>query len=90
MMSAGFLAEVEALRLAGFGHTRALAGLGYKQLGQHLDGHLTLDEAVAQTKTATAAYARRQRTWFRREQADRRASSPLDPDVLVRDLSTRL
>ena len=64
MMAAGFLAEVEALRLAGFGHTRALAGLGYKQLGQHLDGQLTLAEAVAQTKTATSAYARRQRTWF--------------------------
>ena len=87
MMAAGFLAEVEALRLAGFGHTRALAGLGYKQLGQHLDGHLTLQEAVAQTKTATSSYARRQRTWFRREPADLRPSVPPDPDTLVQDLS---
>jgi len=87
MMAAGFLAEVESLRLAGFGHTRALAALGYKQLGQHLDCQLTLAEAVAQTKSATSAYARRQRTWFRREQADVRASSPPDPDALVRDLS---
>jgi tRNA dimethylallyltransferase len=38
MMAAGFLAEVEALRKAGFGQTRALASLGYKQLGQHLEG----------------------------------------------------
>jgi tRNA dimethylallyltransferase len=90
MMAAGFLAEVEALRLAGFGHTRALAGLGYKQLGQHLDGHLTLQEAVAQTKTATSAYARRQRTWFRREPADLRASSPPDLEVLVRAFSAQL
>jgi len=42
MMGAGFLAEVETLRKAGFGRTRALAALGYKQLGQHLDGLLTL------------------------------------------------
>ena len=90
MMAAGFLAEVEALRLAGFGHTRALAALGYKQFGQHLDGLVTLDEAVAQTKTATAAYARRQRTWFRREQADLRPSVPPDLNTLVRDLSARL
>jgi tRNA dimethylallyltransferase len=90
MMAAGFLSEVEALRLAGFGHSRALAGLGYKQLGQHLDGLVTLDEAVAQTKTATAAYARRQRTWFRREQADLRPSVPPDLNTLVRDLSARL
>ena len=90
MMAAGFLAEVEALRLAGFGHTRALAGLGYKQLGQHLDGQLTLAEAVAQTKTATSAYARRQRTWFRREPADLRAPSPPDLEVLVRVFSAQL
>ena len=87
MMEAGFLAEVETLRGAGFGHTRALAALGYQQLVQHLDGLLTLPEAVAQTKTATAAYARRQRTWFRREQADLRAPVPPDPDALARDLS---
>ncbi len=90
MMAAGFLAEVEALRAAGFGQTRALASLGYKQLGQHLDGLLTLPEAVAQTKTATSAYARRQRTWFRREPADLRAAAPLDPDVLTHDLAGRL
>ena len=87
MMGAGFLAEVEDLRKAGFGHARALAALGYQQLGQHLDGLLTLEEAVAQTKPATSAYARRQRTWFRREQAALRASAPPDPDTLARDLS---
>jgi tRNA dimethylallyltransferase len=87
MMADGFLAEVEALRLAGFGRTRALAALGYRQLGQHLDGQLTIEEAVAQTKSATSAYARRQRTWFRREQTDVRASSPPDPDALVQVLS---
>jgi tRNA dimethylallyltransferase len=89
MMATGFLAEVEALRAAGFGQTRALASLGYKQLGQHLDGLLTLPEAVAQTKSATSAYARRQRTWFRREPDDLRASAPPDPDALACDLSTR-
>jgi tRNA dimethylallyltransferase len=89
MMGAGFLAEVETLRRAGFGRTRALEALGYKQLGQHLDGLLTLEDAVAQTKMATSAYARRQRTWFRREAADLRASAPPDPDALARDLSAQ-
>jgi tRNA dimethylallyltransferase len=67
MMNAGFLDEVRALRAAGYGHARALQGLGYKQLGQHLDGELSLETAVAGIKSATAAYARRQRTWFRSE-----------------------
>ena len=68
MMSAGFLDEVRGLRAAGFAAARSMQALGYKQLGLHLDGALTLEAAVAETKSATAAYARRQRTWFRREE----------------------
>jgi len=45
---------------------------------------------VAQTKGATSGYARRQRTWFRREQAQVRATAPLDPDALAQDLSASL
>ncbi len=67
MMAKGFLEEVAALRQRAFGAARALAGLGYRQLGQHLDGALALGEAVAETKRVTVAYARRQRTWFRKD-----------------------
>ena len=70
MMAAGFLDEVRALRAAGYGPSvRPMQALGYKQLGEHLDGTCTLEAAVAATVTATVAYARRQRTWFRKEQA---------------------
>ncbi len=79
MMAAGFLDEVRALRGAGHGSTRALQALGYRQLGQHLDGALSLDEAVLDTKRTTAAYARRQRTWFHKETASVRLREP--PDV---------
>ena len=83
MMAAGFLDEVRALRAAGLGAARALAGLGYRQLGEHLDGAIGLAEAVEQTKRATVAYARRQRTWFRKEHAAMRveAPGPLDLDA---------
>ena len=90
MMAAGFLDEVERLRKAGFGTLRAMAALGYRQLGAHLDGGLSLEEAVLETKTATCAYARRQRTWFRREPADLRATQPPSPDALARNLASRL
>ena len=78
MMAAGFLDEVRALRSAGFVATRALQSLGYLQLGLHLDGALSLEEAVTRTKQATAAYARRQRTWFKREEARLRLEKPPD------------
>ena len=87
MMAAGFLDEVRALRAAGFGGTRALEALGYRQLGAHLDGTMDLGTAVAETKQATFAYARRQRTWFRKEPAMVRAEAAPDPATLAATIS---
>jgi tRNA dimethylallyltransferase len=73
MMAAGFLDEVRALRAAGYGPTlKPLQALGYRQLGAVLDGTASLAEAVAETVQATFAYARRQRTWFRKQEAAHR------------------
>ncbi|HXU82543.1 MAG TPA: tRNA (adenosine(37)-N6)-dimethylallyltransferase MiaA [Polyangia bacterium] len=83
MMAAGFLDEVRALRAAGLGATRALQALGYRELGRHLDGALSLPEAVAEIQRTTTAYARRQRTWFRKEAATLRAEVPPDADALA-------
>ena len=84
MMSAGFLDEVGGLRAAGFASARSMQALGYKQLGLHLDGALTLEAAIAETKSATAAYARRQRTWFRREDINLRLYQSPVPTALAR------
>ena len=66
MMEAGFLAEVERLVQAGYTMGQgALNSPGYRELGQHLMGELSLDEAVSRTKTQTHRLARRQFTWFK-------------------------
>jgi tRNA dimethylallyltransferase len=83
MMEAGFLNEVRGLRDAGYGDARSMLALGYKQLGEHLDGKVDLSTAVAAIKSTTAAYARRQRTWFRREDINLRAYHPLVPEALA-------
>jgi tRNA dimethylallyltransferase len=67
MMDSGFLAEVSLLRTNGYAGARALLGLGYKELSQHLDGQNSLSEAVAEIKRTTSAFAKRQRTWFRKD-----------------------
>jgi tRNA dimethylallyltransferase len=73
MISAGFLDEVRALRAAGYGPAlKPLQALGYRQLGAVLDETMSLADAVAETVQATFAYARRQRTWFRKQEAARR------------------
>lgn len=83
MMAAGFLDEVRALRGAGHAAARAMGVLGYRQLSQHLDGALSLGDAVAEVKRATVAYARRQRTWFRKEDAHLRAAASVEAAELA-------
>jgi len=66
MMGAGFLAEVEMLREAGYdARHKSMRSLGYRQLLDHLAGHHSLADAVAAIKLATRHYARRQRTYFK-------------------------
>ena len=42
-----------------------MQGLGYKQILMHLNGEITLEEAVERTKIETRHFAKRQLTWFR-------------------------
>ena len=83
MMAAGFLDETRRLRSLYGAGARPLGGLGYKQLGAHLDGALSLADAVTAGKAATAAYARRQRTWFRQDRAAWRVAEAPAPAAIV-------
>ena len=66
MMSHGLLAEAFRLKAAGYVlGNGALAGVGYTELGLHLAGEITLDEAVDRSKTRTHRLVRRQYTWFK-------------------------
>jgi tRNA dimethylallyltransferase len=68
MMEGGLLAEVEALAARPGGLSRtARQALGYRELLAHLEGDLSLDEAVASAIGRTRAFARRQVAWFRRD-----------------------
>jgi len=68
MFESGLLQEVEGILRLGFSeHSKALQSIGYKEAVQCLRGELSEEQAVERTQTATRQYARRQRTWFRRE-----------------------
>ena len=66
MMSAGLLDEVESLKA--WRNNNALNTVGYKELFDYLDGRWPLDEAVERIKGNTRRYARKQLTWFKRDQ----------------------
>ena len=78
MMAAGLPEEVKGL--LPWRHHNALQTVGYKELFDHLDGKLSLAEAVAAIKTNTRQYAKRQLTWFRRDLSVRWAdpNTPLE------------
>jgi len=61
----GFLDEVQRVRHA-MSRT-ARQALGYRELLAHLDGACTLDEAIEAAAGRTRQFARRQRSWFRRD-----------------------
>lgn len=46
----------------------ACQAIGYKELKPYFDGDLTLEEAIENLKRATRRYAKRQLTWFRRNE----------------------
>ena len=66
MMADGFLQEAEQLQAMGYSLGKGpLACPGYRELGQHLQGELSLAEAVQRTKFQTHRLARRQYAWFK-------------------------
>ncbi|MBM3555616.1 MAG: tRNA (adenosine(37)-N6)-dimethylallyltransferase MiaA, partial [Alphaproteobacteria bacterium] len=45
----------------------ATRALGLRELRRHLAGEIDLATAIAEAKTATTRYAKRQATWFRHQ-----------------------
>lgn len=68
MIKNGLVDEVTGLK--NMGYTRdmvSMQGLGYKEIGDYIDGEYSLEKAIDILKRDTRHYAKRQLTWFRRE-----------------------
>ena len=69
MWERGLVAEVEKLMVAGITQgVTAQRALGYAQVIAQIEGKVTEEEAKEETKRATRQYARRQETWFSRDE----------------------
>lgn len=68
MMERGLLEEARQTLQAGNGKT-SLQAIGCKEFSDYFSGEVTLEEAVEQLKKDTRHYAKRQLTWFRRDEA---------------------
>lgn len=66
MMELGL--EQEARSMYTLRHLNALNTVGYKELFQHFNGGIPLEEAVRQIQSNTRRYMRKQLTWFKRDE----------------------
>lgn len=65
MMQQGLLEEVKSL--VSYKHLNALQTVGYREIFEHLDGHISITDAVEEIKSNTRQYAKRQMTWFKKD-----------------------
>jgi tRNA dimethylallyltransferase len=66
MLKQGFVDEVDTLLKKGYNlGLPAMSSIGYREIGQYLNGGLTLEEAVYKIKTGTHRFIRHQYAWFR-------------------------
>lgn len=80
MMNSGLLDEVKSL--SSFKHLNALQTVGYRELFDHLEGKITLADAIEQIKTNTRQYAKRQMTWFKKDKDVKWLSLPAINEII--------
>ena len=69
MMEAGLAGEVRALLDSGVPERcTAMQAIGYKEMVPVVSGDMAAEDAAAQIKLRSRQYAKRQRTWFRRDE----------------------
>ena len=68
MLQQGLLQEAKLVYDHRYTYTTAAAAIGYKELFGYFEQQLPLEQCVEKLKQATRNYAKRQLTWFRREE----------------------
>jgi tRNA dimethylallyltransferase len=86
-MIPGLIEESRILKARGYGETDpGLEGIGYRDALRHLAGQISRDELLQSILKETAAYAKRQLTWFRADPAVRwiPLREPFDAEAAAR------
>ena len=70
MLEAGLVEEIRSLLASGIPEKcTAMQAIGYKEFVAALDGQCSIEEAADQVRQSSRRYAKRQLTWFRRNQS---------------------
>ncbi len=67
MLTQGFIEEVEDLRSKGLKDWAPLQSVGYKEVGQFLDGHLAKEDLLPAIVLSNMKLIKKQLTWFKKD-----------------------
>lgn len=82
MISSGLIEEVINLKEKGYNsNMQSMKGIGYKEILYYLDNKISLEEAINMIKQGSRNYAKRQLTWFRKDNR----TKWIDKDNLTED-----
>ncbi len=69
MLNEGWIEEVERLLTLGYSpECHAFKALGYREIVRYIKGEMSLEETINLIKKNTRRYAKRQMTWFRKDE----------------------
>lgn len=83
MIAAGLVNEVRTLRATYGDDAPGMTGIGYRQICAFLRGEMSLKDAILSLRHDTRQYAKRQRTWFRRDKRIHWITTPSEALVYV-------
>jgi tRNA dimethylallyltransferase len=85
MFAKGFLQEVQSLMERFEPGSQAFKAIGYREVSSFLSGHSSLQQATEDMKRESRRYAKRQLTWFRRDEAIIWLDAAIGWDTLMKD-----
>lgn len=87
MMKGGLLMEVK--QLLPFQDLKNLQTVGYSELFDYLNGHISLEKAIEQIQQHSRNYAKRQMTWFKKDE-EFHWFSPLDRENIIHFIENKI
>lgn len=88
MMAAGLIEEVQ--NLVFYKKLNALQTVGYKELFDYLDKKISKNEAVEEIKKNTRRFAKRQLTWFKRNEQTKWFDFMTNPSEIIRYIDAKM
>lgn len=80
----------EAKRLHALKHLNALQTVGYRELFDYFDGKISLDFAIEEIKKNTRRFAKRQLTWFKKDQNTLWFDYQSEIDIILKSIQEKI